>query len=90
MLNLEYGYVLDRLKDKKWNIKTININNIVQNDYKKNDSEIVERYKNSKIELTVLCEQKSDNQFKLIDGYHRFAAAKGLKLKEIKVIYPYE
>lgn len=88
-LEQEYGYVLDKIKDKTWKMQMVDINEIDADGYKKNSLETIQKYKESVIELTVMAE-KINNKFKLIDGYHRFSAAKAIGLKKIKVIFPYE
>jgi hypothetical protein len=88
ILELEYGYVLPELKNKNWEIKTINIDNITFNKYKHSLLNVIEEYKKQD-EFVVLCNgiDGSDN-YKLIDGYHRFAAAKSLELNKIKILCP--
>lgn len=87
-LMLEYGFVLDSIKNKKWKmIDKVPVECISYGDhYKKVDLETVEKYKMSK-NNSCLC-RGGPNKFKLIDGYHRLAAVKqsDKKNKIMKVI----
>lgn len=86
----EYGYVLDDLKDKTWIIEPVPIENIDiggKDHYRKLDSKAIEAYKNERYDLTCLCIKMPLNLYRLIDGYHRFAAAKQMNKKKIKVVY---
>ncbi len=83
LLEKEYGYLLEDLKDKVWEIKEIPVENIVigNNDhYIKLDEDTLNSYKNNplwddfKIPHCV-CVQKKD-RIRLIDGYHRLASIK--------------
>src|SRR5690606_15574898 len=94
ILEFEYGYVLDRLKDKQWKISKVNIDSVKINDYKKNVRKIVDFYKTFESDdIIILCENAgidSDNKrvYHLIDGYHRFCAAKSNEFKKINIIHP--
>ena len=65
LLELEYGYLLDRVKNKTWEIKKLNKNDLNTNRDYYAKIENVERYKNYPFILGIVVEGG------LIDGYHR-------------------
>ncbi len=78
VLELEYGYLLDELKNKKsWRIRKIKRDNLIigqKDHYKKVNVETVDRYEDYSLPKGV-CLPEND-KFRLIDGYHRIAASK--------------
>ncbi len=85
VLECEYGYILNQLK----NITNFTIENIDKNDlqignldhYKKLESDIVEKYKEYEYPRGICI--KNDGGYKLIDGYHRVAACNSDKITMI-------
>lgn len=75
VLILEYGFLLEAAKKRKWSIeklerKTVRVGQ--ETYYRKIDASFV--YPQNKFPVGVcLCE--GDDQFRLIDGYHRFSAS---------------
>jgi hypothetical protein len=90
ILNLEYGYLLDSIKDKTdWKIKTVLVENVRHGNkdyYQKLNQSKVEDY-SKKLEsddIICICKQV-DDQYVLIDGYHRFTSLDA-SVKKIKII----
>ena len=82
----EYGYVLESLKNKQWEIKSVALNKIsVGNEYRKLDEKTIERYKEDDSLLGCVCESSKDG-LRLIDGYHRFLVAKQIGKRKIIVV----
>lgn len=76
LLEKEYGHLLDCVKDKTWEIKKVDKSEVrFPNDsyHKKAQKEIVEEYKNFKLPCGICL--KTDNGYRLIDGYHRLSLA---------------
>jgi hypothetical protein len=81
LLEKEYGYLLDCLKDKVWTIEEVALDSIIlgqKDHYKKRDKKIVKQYVDDPVDrkfpIGVVVEDSG--RFRLIDGYHRYAAAK--------------
>ncbi len=78
VLELEYGYILDELKDKKsWRIRKVKREDLIlgqKDHYKKVNRDIVEEYSCCPFPRGVCLPE--GNKFRLIDGYHRIAACK--------------
>lgn len=75
VLNLEYGYLLDSVKDKEWEVKEVDkkLIRFVQKDhYRKLDREAVERYKEHDYPLGICLEDSG--HYEVVDGYHRLSA----------------
>lgn len=87
-LNLEYGYLLDCVKDAtSASIITVSVDDIrlPQMEYfQKVDAKIIDAYKDRLLPIGVC--MKDGNRYKLIDGYHRFVANKDNDEVEIVVI----
>jgi hypothetical protein len=87
-LKYEYGYILPSLMNKtKVEIKEVAIASISagQTDhYKRLDRDAIERYKEAKSTLPQMVVVEDNGYFRLIDGYHRYAAAQGKD--KVKVI----
>lgn len=92
ILILEYGYVLNELKNREWFFEKISLNLInpaagmkhvqknVVDDYKQEVSDY-------KYNLTCLCQTLSQGKaYRLIDGYHRFSTANQLYLEKIDAV----
>ena len=89
ILKLEYGYILDSIKDKTdWSIKKVDKNLIKFGNEaytsRLNRSTII-RYEKSTYDMPICVCLPIDDKFKLIDGYHRFSALKN-DVKKIKII----
>lgn len=85
LLNLEYGYILDSLKNARFVIRIINKDCIVfpnQNYYKNLDNRNYDNY-----ELILGICKKSGQKYEVIDGYHRISVAKP---KKIQIIVAYQ
>ena len=86
----EYGFILDELKNKEWKFEKIKLNDIIvptamRHTQKEMIGEYIKILESNK-ELTCVC-QKIGNKFRLIDGYHRYSAAKQLNKTKIITIY---
>lgn len=89
ILTEEYGYVLDSLKNSKFTIIEVNINDIVfpqknYNEFVKNGN--LSGYKNKKGICGIV--KKVDDKYHVIDGYHRINA--NLDKEKVKVILSYK
>jgi hypothetical protein len=88
-LELEYGYVLEELKEIwDWDIvKDVPLHLIIAGQaehYKKLDRKIVDKYSDYKLPIGV-CITKNDGSYRLIDGYHRLRAMSNKKGEVEKV-----
>jgi hypothetical protein len=86
LLVAEYGYLLAHLKDLTFSSETVPTDSIIfaQEDYyRRLDGNIVDKYADIKYERAVVV--KSGDKYKIIDGYHRCAAAVKNHLKTVKV-----
>ncbi len=75
ILELEYGYLLDEFKDKKFKktkVKKEQLHFGAKGHHIKLDPLVVEQYKGYPL-FKAICTQKED-VFRIIDGYHRCAA----------------
>jgi hypothetical protein len=95
ILELEYGYLLDRVQ-----IKTVARIELVSTDtirlpqqeyFMKLDKEVIEDYKNRNLPVAVCIKEKDRyieafDRYVLIDGYHRFVANKDRKMNKIIVL----
>jgi hypothetical protein len=78
VLNLEYGYIIEDLKDSIYSIIEIPRESIRlgQQDYRKKlDKSIVDYYKDYPLPRGVVVE--CGDTYKCLDGYHRISAAEG-------------
>lgn len=82
VLMLEYGFLLESVKNLKWSIKTINKNDIFfpQDHYVKK-VELVKDYEEYTFPLAVVL--SDENKFRVVDGYHRLSANKHDKIKVV-------
>lgn len=87
-LMIEYNYLLDCLKNTKWNVKIIPINKIlVGNIFRKLKPKRLDFYKEKLTENTICGIYFEENdQYHLCDGYHRLQTAKNKNFKTIKAI----
>lgn len=87
-LKLEYGYLIDCVESAASAvIIEVSPNNIrpSQKEYfAKVDKNVIEEYKDRKLPIAVCV--KDDNRYRLIDGYHRFAANKDRDSVEIVIL----
>lgn len=95
ILELEYGYLLDRVQ-----IKTVARIELVSTDtirlpqqeyFMKLDKEVIKDYKNRNLPVAVCIKEKDRyieafDRYILIDGYHRFVANKDRQMNEIIVL----
>jgi hypothetical protein len=84
ILNEEYGFLIDKVKDKNWGIINAKIEDIRMGseEYrKKADTGIYDE----KSDLPIGVYVKEGNFYRIIDGYHRFIANKDKKNVEIIV-----
>ena len=88
ILSYEYGYVLTEIEAKTWTYEKIPIGNIYpgNNGYQSTSANTIDQYK-TRTNLTCLCKKVATDKFVLVDGYHRFAAAKGNKSKHMHVMW---
>lgn len=87
ILEMEYGFILDSLKGKKFVEKEIDTKDIiVGNDtYRKKID--VGLYSNYPKDLPIGIYLKQNDKYRLIDGYHRYVdLVEGKKLKTVKII----
>jgi len=75
VLNLEYGYILEEAKNRKWSIVNIPFEKLDfgKDHYRKLDKNIVLKYKDYSLPKGI-CLIKGD-RYRLIDGYHRCSAS---------------
>lgn len=93
VLILEYGFILDELKNKEWKFENIPMKDIIPaagmrhvvkniiDSYVEDSSSERGPYK-----LSCVC-QKIGDKYRLIDGYHRYSVAKQLNNKNIITVY---
>ena len=88
VLELEYGYLLDKVKNAKvayiQPVATKIIDLPQQEYFVKLDREVIEDYKNRKLPVAVCLE--CGGRYKLIDGYHRFVANKDRATNQIIIL----
>jgi len=94
VLALEYTYVLPAIVGKDWEYERISLQNIYPgNDhYSVVKSSIVDQYANEYVRhkkdyLSCLCKKVGEKKFVLVDGYHRYAAAKKRDDKSMMVMW---
>lgn len=88
LLELENGFILDELKDKKYNVSVIDIDDIIfsNKDYKKRVLiEELEHYSDKNYYGIRGIVKKDGKKFKLIDGYHRLSKTEN-KLVKVLVV----
>lgn len=82
VLNKEYGYLLEILKDKKYKIKTIDILEIEPHDFNKHKSSECTWINNLPIGIYI----KNGSKYRCIDGHHRLNKAYELDQNKLKVV----
>jgi len=84
-LEKEYGHILPSLKKvKKFRIKTISAKDINvgnKDHYRRLDIDLIESYTDYNLPRVLVI--KEEDKYRLIDGYHRFAATKNSKILAI-------
>lgn len=95
VLELEYGYLLDRVSIKtSAKIEVVNTEKVKlpqQEYFMKLSKEVIEDYKNRKLPVAVCIKEKDRfhdvfDRYILIDGYHRFIANKDKNVNKIIVL----
>lgn len=84
VLKLEYGYILDVLENKDFEICEVERSSIIfgqEGHYKKLDKGMVEKYKDYELPRGI-CIQDGE-KYRVIDGYHRISACQDEKVKII-------
>lgn len=84
LLELEYGKVLPELKDKKFQLAVVNHSDIIfgsQSQREKVSKKNLEYYSDKNYDLIRGVVVKSDNKWRLIDGYHRCFATNNKLVK---------
>lgn len=101
VLNDEYSFILEELKNKEWNYSIVDVKSIIPAAGMRHTSKkIIEKYieevkweykhdddeRDYALKLSCLC-QKVGDKYRLIDGYHRYSAALKIGMKQIIIIY---
>ncbi|KKM63404.1 hypothetical protein LCGC14_1511760, partial [marine sediment metagenome] len=87
LLKNEYGYLLPTVENCKWSVIRVAVKDITlpnPDHYKRLDKKIVQQYRDTQDGLPQ-CVCVGDN-FRLVDGYHRFAARQE-KARKILIIH---
>lgn len=85
VLEKEYGYVLEGIKDFHWFVDVISrddVNIINENHYNNLNERAVQKYKNYCLPKCIVI-PFGYKKYRLIDGYHRYASCKDDKIKVI-------
>lgn len=80
LLKLEYGFILDKLEGKNFKIDYIDFSKLIfgQKSHKKNvESEDLSNYRYPPVKGIVI---KQDDNYFVVDGYHRLGASKSEKV----------
>jgi hypothetical protein len=88
-LVLEYGYLLDSVVGKKWSVKEIDTRLLAlgqESHYRALDTKAVDRYRGERKLPYAVTLPREDGRYRVIDGYHRSAAAIRDNLKSVLVI----
>lgn len=77
VLKLEYGYLLDSVKDCNWSIRDVEKCNISLNDEYKKLAETVDRYADKSFDKPrgIYLKIPGTDRYRIIDGYHRYITA---------------
>lgn len=89
ILQKEYGYLLDRLKNRTWNIDTVDIAEVSADRLDNNMVKIsnVDIYNDKHVDVHAVCE-KNGNVYSIIDGHHRIIASRNNgKIKSVTIVY---
>jgi hypothetical protein len=89
VLNGEYGYLLDVLKNKKYRVEKVKTSDIVfaQTEYHKKIDKNLNFYDDSKYDLIRGVCLLNDDKYKVVDGYHRLT---NTKKNDVKIIVAYD
>lgn len=84
LLQLEYGYLLPVVTNKKWEIRSVPIGQVVaaQDDYRKKVSGDLYKEYDGVVAIVV----PNGDKLRLIDGYHRYVSAVNNNKRKIQVI----
>jgi len=88
LLYLENGFILEDIKEKKYTLSVIDIDDIIfpNPDHKRRVlTEELDHYSDKKYSGIRGIVKKDDNKFKVIDGYHRLSKTEN-KLVKVLVI----
>jgi hypothetical protein len=90
ILEKEYGYLLDCLKNKKYKEEKVDVSSIRigNNNYlRKVDCDFKNYYKNDDLPIGIYLKQE-DKTYRIIDGYHRYVMNNNQK--KVKIIIAYD
>ncbi len=86
VLTLEYGFVLDDVRNQDWTIKTVPLKSLIfgqKNYHCKIGSDVVDEYRKCPNTLPKAVCLRADDKYRIIDGYHRCQA---WQEEQIKII----
>lgn len=86
LLELEYGYLLDELKDVEFEVIELNKSNIefsAKHHYQKLDKNVVDYYKDYPFYRGIVKRIDNSSKYRVIDGYHRLAATNDKDVFEV-------
>lgn len=88
ILKEEYGYLLDNIKDKNYQIFEVSLSDIVfgQENYQKKIDKNLDFYLDQNYSLIKGVCLKDNNKWRVIDGYHRLSHTKLDKVKIIGIV----
>lgn len=88
ILKEEYGYLLDNIKDKSYQIIEVSISDIIfgQDIYQKKIDKNLDFYLDKNFTLIKGVCLKDNNKWRVIDGYHRLSHTKLNKVKIIGIL----
>lgn len=89
LLKLEYGYILPELKDCKYEVDTVLRDKIIfgsKNQHKKVATEKLSHYSDKNYDSYRGIVIPKDDEYRLIDGYHRCFASENMRVEVIKAI----
>lgn len=89
ILKLEYGFLLDSLKEKNYKVETVKKEDIIfgQKEYHKKINRGLDYYSDQKYDLIRGICLLSDDKYRVIDGYHRLSET---KKQNVKIIVAYD
>lgn len=88
-LVLEYGYLLDELQGRDWTLRQIATEELVlgaEEHYRSLDTAAIERYRYRRELPVALVIPRPDGRYRVIDGYHRAAAALRDEREQVPVV----
>jgi len=86
-LKFEYGYILPSVENKNWIVQEVLLSEIYipqEDHYRRLDRETIESYEGITLPIGICV--KDTQEVKLVDGYHRYAAAKNAKMEKVQII----